>query len=138
MAKFAETTKTPISYSKAEIEKLVARFGATRFMVATDDDSGTAAVQFFIKDRMIRLSLTLTGAKKGNLNEQENRRRWRSLVMLLKAKLVAVDDGLVEIEKEFLADIVLSNGETVYQRTRGDLALEYKGGSPKLFLGGPN
>lgn len=134
MAKFAEGTRVAVKSSRDEIEKLVTRFGASRFMVAIDTDSGTAAIQFFAKERMIRLVLSLTEKGK-KVSEAEERRRWRSLALLLKAKLVAVEDGLVEFEEEFLPHVVLHNGETVYQRTRSDLALEYSGtGGPKLYL----
>ena len=139
MAKFAEGTRVMVKSSRDEIEKLVTRFGASRFMVAIDGDSNTAAIQFFAKARMIRLTLSLHDKGK-KVSEVEERRRWRSLALLLKAKLVAVEDGLVEFEEEFLPHVVLHDGQTVYQRTRSDLALEYSGkGEPKLYLlGGPS
>jgi hypothetical protein len=45
----------------------------------------------------------------------EPRERWRSLLLLLKAKLEAVRVGLSTAEKEFLADLVLDDGRSVYQ-----------------------
>lgn len=141
MTRFAEGTRVEVASSRAEIEKLVTRFGATRFMIATDSVGHTAAVQFFAKERMIRLTLSL--GQKGPsgtpvpVTDAEARRRWRSLALLLKAKLVAVDDGLVEFEQEFLPNIVMADGVTVYERTRDGLRLEYQSGKPTLFLGAP-
>ncbi len=51
--------------------------------------------------------------------EQERRRRLRVLLNHIKAKLVAVEDGLVDMEQEFLP-YLLGPGD----RTMGDLATE--------------
>jgi len=45
--------------------------------------------------------------------EQASRERWRQIVLLLKAKLELVRLGVSTVEKEFMADMVLPNGETV-------------------------
>lgn len=131
---YAERTRTQVSTSRTEIEKLVTRFGAARFMIATDSEFHSATVQFFAKERMIRLTLPLREKNGKRVSEAEERRRWRSLSLLLKAKLVAIEDGLVEFEQEFLPNIVMADGATVYERTRSDLALEYKQGTPQLYL----
>lgn len=134
MGKFAEGTTVPVSKSRTELEKLALRFGASKFMVAIDGDSLTAAVQFFMRDRMVRLSIKLPNPKDKTALAEE-RRRWRSLLALVKAKLVAVDDGIVEFEEEFLASVVTADGSTVYERARESLALEYKTGKPQVLLG---
>lgn len=45
--------------------------------------------------------------------EQACRSRWRSLYLVIKAKLEAVDSGISTIEREFFYGIVLPNGKTV-------------------------
>ena len=45
--------------------------------------------------------------------EQACRSKWRSLYLVIKAKLEAVDSGISTIEREFFYDIVLPNGKTV-------------------------
>lgn len=135
MAKFAAGTQTSVAYSRAEIEKLIGRFGAVGFLIALDVEK--AIIQFSARNRLVRLTLTLPTAAefpRKDSQQAEERRRWRSLTQLLKAKLVAVDDGLVEFEEEFLPHVVLADGSTVYERTRGDLAIEYQGGQRKLYL----
>jgi len=52
--------------------------------------------------------------------DAEVRRRWRSLALIVKAKLVAVDDGISTAEREFLADTMVGDF-TVYQRIRPEL-----------------
>ncbi len=40
-------------------------------------------------------------------------RRWRALVLVVKAKLEAVASGISTLESEFLANIVMGNGQTI-------------------------
>lgn len=44
---------------------------------------------------------------------KECRRRWRCLVVMLKAKFAAVESGITTFQDEFLAHICLPTGETV-------------------------
>lgn len=45
--------------------------------------------------------------------EAEKRRRWRALLLVVKARLVAVDDGVETLELAFLSWVVLPDGSTV-------------------------
>ena len=45
-------------------------------------------------------------------DEQVQRSRWRTLVLMFKAKLSAVDLGLVKFDQEFLAHIGTPDGRT--------------------------
>ncbi|MEL6908489.1 MAG: hypothetical protein AAFP22_23970, partial [Planctomycetota bacterium] len=45
--------------------------------------------------------------------EQAQRQRWRALLLVVQAKLEAVECGISTFEQEFLAHIVLPNGSTV-------------------------
>lgn len=47
------------------------------------------------------------------LHEQATRQRWRALLLVVKAKLEAVESGISTFENEFLAHIVLPSGGTV-------------------------
>lgn len=48
--------------------------------------------------------------------EQECRRRWRSLAAVVKAKLVAIEDGVATFESEFMPYILMGDGQTLAQR----------------------
>ena len=50
--------------------------------------------------------------------QQACRQRWRALALVIKAKLEAVETGIATFEQEFLAYIVLPNGQSV-----GDTAI---------------
>jgi len=64
--------------------------------------------------------------------EQEVRRRWRSLVLAVKAKLVAVQDEIATFEQEFLAYAVAADGKTVGEHIIPQLKA---GGSVKALPG---
>lgn len=46
-------------------------------------------------------------------HEQADRQRWRALLLVIKAKLEAVESGIAIFEQEFLAFVVLADGRTV-------------------------
>lgn len=48
--------------------------------------------------------------------EQEERTKWRALLLTIKAKLVSVENGVESFEEAFLAHLVLPGGETVGQK----------------------
>lgn len=49
--------------------------------------------------------------------EKAVRQRWRALALVVKAKLEAVNAGIVTFEQEFYAHTLLPNGRTVYEHT---------------------
>lgn len=141
--RYAEGTSVDTTRSRIELEEIVRRFGASQILTFTDKDR--AIVQFNARDRLIRLTihlpdreddqftLTPTGKQRSGPSadqayEQEVRRRWRSMVLLVKAKVTAVNEGIVEFEEEFLPHVVMSDGQTVFERTRDPIALEYQKG----------
>ena len=131
MSNYASHTTVTADRSRSEIEQTLTRFGADQFLYGWDNEQNAAVVQFRAKGRMIRFTLPLpdkdderftltpTGRRRrdgtGALKEWEKATRsvWRSLALVIKAKLVAVEDGITEFEEEFLAQIVLPDNTTV-------------------------
>jgi hypothetical protein len=128
MTKYAASTDVSSDRSRAEIERTLDRYGARQFMYGWDQDR--AVVGFNIHDRQIRFVLpmpdrdsteftrTPTGRARAATQvreayEQAVRQRWRALNLVIKAKLEAVDSGIVTFDAEFLAHIVLPDGRTV-------------------------
>lgn len=149
---YAETTSVPEDRSRAELEALLTKYGATQFGYAWDivGEEKISQLVFRLAGHQVRVQLPLptmgdpmitlspagkrrTEAQAQAAYAQENRRRWRSLVMVVKAKLVAVSDGITTLEREFLADVVLPDGQTVGQWVQPQLA---DGGQPALLPGG--
>jgi hypothetical protein len=60
--------------------------------------------------------------------EDERKRRWRALLLTIKAKLVSVENGIEKFEEAFLAHIVIAGGLTVGQKALPELAEIYKTG----------
>lgn len=150
--KYAETTTVPSDRSRAEIERLLARYGASRFMYGWDLES--AVIAFEMNSRRIQFRLPLpdknadeftqtpTGRKRAESQaneayEQAVRQRWRALALVIKAKLEAVDAGITEFEDEFLAHIVLPSGETIGHWMRPQIETSYRSGTMPPLLPAP-
>lgn len=129
MSRYASNTEVGVHRSKAEIERTIERYGADQFISGWDAGRETAMIGFSMHNRQIRFILTMpdrssdefhqteTGrARKGDAAykswEQACRQRWRALALAIKAKLEAVESGIAEFEDEFLANIVLPDGQT--------------------------
>jgi hypothetical protein len=126
---YAQGTEVPIERSKAEIERMISKFGAQRFM--TGSEPGKAMLAFQIKNKMVQFVLPLPDQKDQRFWvtpqrrykrtadeaykewEQACRSRWRALYLVIKAKLEAIESGITSFEAEFLAHFVLPNGQTV-------------------------
>lgn len=152
MAQYAESTQVPSDRSRAEIEKILTRYGADEFAYATRRDM--AVVQFTAEGRTIRFTmplpdrddeaftLTPTGRERSSTQaeqayEQAVRQKWRALALVIKAKLEAVASGIVTFEQEFLPHILLPGGRTVYQETAPAIEAAYSSGEvvPLLQIG---
>lgn len=126
--RYAASTEVSAERSRTEIERLLRRFGATGFAYAWSEHAATVA--FHIAGLTVRIAVTLphqgdpefsrtptgrqrTARQAEEAYEAECRRRWRALAAVIKAKLVAVEDNISTLENEFLAFIVLPNGQTL-------------------------
>lgn len=160
MPRFASETSVPVERSRAEIEALVVKYGATHF------NSGwmpsAAQIAFQLKDLWIRFVLPLpskddarfkhktvkapysnrmiqkplTARQSVEKYEQEIRSRWRALALVVKAKLEAVECGISTLENEFLAFIVLPGTAFTVGEWMRDNAMEaIRGGTTPLMIG---
>jgi hypothetical protein len=140
MAKYAEKTKVPAERSRAEIEQILTRYGADGFMYGWE--GGKAIIAFRISkhsDIAKHIRFTLQMPAKGSSQtawEQQCRQRWRALALVVKAKLEAVESGIVTFEQEFLAHIVLPTGLTVGEWATPQIEQVYLSGKmPQLLPG---
>lgn len=149
---FAEGTTVSVEKSRAEIEKLITRYGATS--TAFMNAPGRAIVCFEASGRRIMFELKLpditekrfqrdgrgsplTQPKKVERWEQACRQRWRALALVIKAKLEAVEAGITAFEDEFLAHIVMPDGQTVATHIKPRIAEAYAGGQMLALLPPP-
>jgi hypothetical protein len=153
--RYAQDTEVSVAKSRGELEELLQRHGASATAVYI---SGTeAAVAFEMADRRVRFRLRLpdpdarefTHATYGARGEQKRpadqarkahekacRRLWRALVLAVKAKLVAVDDGVETFEEAFMAHVVMPDGKTVAEHAAPKIAQAYENGQSVPLLPG--
>jgi hypothetical protein len=124
---YAARTKVPIEKTKAEIERLVKKYGAKGFVAGWQGNQ--ARIEFLAADRHIRFSVVVPA------NDQDARQRWRTLMLLVKAKLAAVDAKVVTFEQAFVGDIVMpATGKTVWEETNETIKLAYSTRGPVALL----
>lgn len=154
---FAEGTVVSVPKSRAEIEDLLTRYGADGFGYAIE--ARRAAILFSVAGRKVRFVLPIpakddkrfthkkprhawSSPEKRTENqaleawEQEQRRLWRALALVIKAKLEAVSSGIVTFESEFLAHFVQPDGKTVGETAIPALLTMWETGKQTPLLGG--
>lgn len=127
--KYAAETKVSAEASRAEIERILARFGATHFGYALEPEGAT--IVFQVNNRRIRFAMQFpdrndkqfwyTGTRHERRTpenalkswELATRQKWRALALAIKSKLAAVEAKIATFDDEFLAYVVLPDGKTV-------------------------
>lgn len=140
---YAESTSVPVAKSRAEIERLLQKHKCAKFMAGVDNEAHRATVQFQAHNRIIRFEIALpdpadpqykkiknsylqrTPSGVLKVVEQAERSRWRALLLVIKAKLEAVESNIATFEEEFMAHIVLPNDKTVGQSREPDKSQQY-------------
>jgi len=136
MATYAANTEVTSDKSRAEIERILTRWGADEYaymMKATQ-----AQIAFSYRGMRVRFVLPLpdrnanefthhsrgkrTDSAAAQAYEQAVRQKWRALALVVKAKLEAVESEISTFEQEFYAHLVLPNGQTVFESTAHQVA----------------
>lgn len=136
---YAEGTEVPIERSKAEVERLLKKAGATQYFSGEVEDRFVVGCK--LNDRLVRFQIPVPVPSKPvqrlDWINRETRRRWRCLALAIKSKLVVVESGIKSFEEEFLSDIVMADSKTVYEHVRQAIDDSYKTGKVRgpLLLG---
>lgn len=146
---YASTTTVSTDRSKAEIEKTLVRYGADSFLYGFEGD--LVIVGFRMMGRMIRFRLPVPGVEEfrqspagrrrtqkaaEEAQAQATRARWRALLLIIKAKLEAIETGVTTFEYEFMAHTMLPSGQTVGDFMAPQIAQVYENGQMPSFLPG--
>lgn len=154
MPQYAAQTTVTSEQSRNEIERILRRYGADDFAYATNRNR--AMIGFTAEQRQVRFILPMpdpadrefthtptrgtprSAGEREKAYEQAVRQKWRALALMVKAKLEAVDSGIVTFEQEFLPHIILPGGTTVYESIAPQIATSYDTGqiTPLLQLEG--
>ena len=130
MRRYAENTSVPVDRSRAEIERCLMKYGATGFGYTWErrPKEEVASIAFGFQERRIRLDIPMPESPK------EQRQRWRAVLLVIKAKLEAVETGISVFEDEFMANIMLPDGKSVSEWMRPQIAEAYRIGSMPEML----
>ena len=150
MSRFASNTSVTSSASRNEIERTLTRYGADQFIYGWQDDK--AIVGFRMQGRQIKFVLVMPDRAAREFTHTPNRsvqrsddaivaayekavrQRWRALALVIKAKLEAVESGITVFDDEFLAHIVLPDGQTVGAAIKQQIAHAYQTGNMPPLL----
>ncbi|HJR83467.1 MAG TPA: hypothetical protein VJ775_06025 [Sphingomicrobium sp.] len=131
--RYAEDTDVPVGRSQDQVKDLLRKAGAER--LAVYEDVTWAAVAFGFAGRLYRLDVPRPTGKSA---AQEERRAWRLLLLLVKAKLEAVREGATTVEREFMADTLMPDGSKLADYAAPQLEAAYRSGvMPTLLIEGP-
>lgn len=133
-----ESTTVPVEKSQGEIRKLLGKYGASHFAFGEERgaDRRFAAVSFVAGHHAVRMRVPLrpvderevaAKARRAHTRtideirdaayEQEEKRIWRVLAWNLKARMVAVEEGVETFEEAFLAHLLdQQTGRTVFEQ----------------------
>lgn len=149
MARYASRTKVSAAQSATDILKVLTRYGADSTMQG-QSKSG-AIVAFEMAGRRIKFEMPLPDPDDGEFTLTECgydrsaiaadaaykkaiRQRWRALLLVITAKLEAVESGAVSFEDEFLAQTMLPNGRSVSQEITHLITKAYESGKVQALL----
>lgn len=150
---YASKTTTTEDTSRAEIERLLLKYGADEFGYVTKRDA--AVIGFLYRGMRFEMSIPLpdrddvafqftpktrkrrSATSANDAYIAERRRRWRCLCLGVKAKLVMIDDQVATFEAEFLPYLVTGNGQTVAERMKPLIEHAVQTGSPLLLPAPP-
>lgn len=143
---YAKDTEVSCARSRADIETTLQRYGAEQFAYATAP--GKAMIGFTMLGRQVRFILPLprieefrqtpTGRDRTEKSQndawEQGCRRWRALLLVIKAKLEATECGISTFESEFMANIVLPDGRTAGDFMLPQIAAAYDKGTMPAML----
>jgi hypothetical protein len=70
----------------------------------------------------------ISPTRRTEMAEQARRQKGRALMLVIKAKLESIESKVETLEQAFLANVVLADSLTVYERTQQLIAFEYETG----------
>ena len=142
MGTYAASTTVSAERSRNEIERTLARYGASSFMYGWEEQR--AIIAFVIEGRRVKFQLPMpdranrefthtpsrgtrrTESQIEQAYEQAIRQRWRELVLVVKAKLAAVEAGIVTFDEEFGMHFLLPSGNTVAEEVLPAMVEAYR------------
>lgn len=147
--RYAEGTEVSAEKSRAELEALLVKHGASAVQFTVTPERTTIVFQMrglFVRQRVdypqrkpleyIKPYHKRSESQITNMVEAEWRRLWRAQLLIVKSKLEIIASGGSTFEREFLADMLLADGQTVVEVALPRIMESYQTGlMPALLLG---
>lgn len=152
---YAAGTNVGEERSRAELQYILERFGADQFGYASDRTTFQARIMFRFKGANFAFSMPLAtpndrrvkftpsgklrnGTQVAANMQDENRRRWRSLCLTVKAMLVGVEDGIFNFAEIFMPYMIWGDGRTTAQTLLPIVESDIKSGNGLRMLSTSN
>lgn len=150
---YAKNTTVSTEKSEAEIKRNLRKHGADQIGIMQGDEG--AMVMFRMRGRTYRFALRLPDQDDQEFThyrhssgsmvargadtaqkywEQACRSHWRALNLVIKAKLEAVDAGIVTFEDEFMPHAMINPKQTLGEIMKPQLEAYYSEGLPPAGL----
>jgi hypothetical protein len=131
MSRYATGTGVPVHRTEAELKRTLKRYGADDIVVGESAASKQGFVQFKYVDITVRMRIALPDPQSEDFWltpsgrsrrdeatarqawEKACRQQWRVLLLLVKAQLEAIENGIAPPEKILMPWLVLPGGGTV-------------------------
>lgn len=104
---YASDTKVSVAQSQAEVQEILEAHGIVNFGIVRRE--GSAFLWFEYAGRPYKLDVRLSA--KINDIEQARKAAWRQMLLLVKAKFIAIKSGIATIEEEFFGRTVMPDGQ---------------------------
>lgn len=111
--RYAQDTRVSSGISKEQIERELRRAGASNIFSGYDDDRKLITLGFRLELRCYKISCSTDRPTRRCEPEQLEREAWRVLLLMTKAKLEGIAQGITTFEQEFMASLLLPDGSTV-------------------------
>jgi hypothetical protein len=123
---YAAKTKVSVVSSQAEIQELLEKHGIERIGIMREKNQ--ASLWFENDGKYYKLNVPVSANCKNP--EQEIKRAWRVLTLLVKAQFTAIAEGVTTIERQFYADMVMPDGQILFDHAKEQVEKSLAGRTP--------
>jgi hypothetical protein len=106
-----------VAQTIADVQSLLARYGADRFQHMLDPANNLGIFQFAYRGYPINFSFPLPPQP----DLQERQRIYRAVLLAIKGKLESVASGIESPAQAFMAHLTIPQGQTFFEKVRGML-----------------
>jgi len=151
MSIYAKETGVSVERSEAEIKRTLRRYGADDITTHSSARRRLAFVAFAYESLPVKMTIPLpdpdseefwhspAGKKKRSPEQARSqwekacRQQWRVLLLLIKAQLEAIANGVVTPQEAFMPWLLLKSGRTIYEEMGGGIQGAIESGQIKAL-----